>query len=141
MKRYCFYLVLLLTVVALNGCIKDETYYPTIKNTTWKMIYYGNWYRFSFSDSRVHGQMYESDLSDTVFTLTDFYADYVEGHEGGRGYYEWKNEDRNIKFRLYSLGPDNVIINLYFYGEGWSSGWDGDEWFDRDEDPADGYNF
>lgn len=141
MKRYCFYLVLLLTVVALNGCIKDDNPYPVIRNTTWKMTYQNNWYRFSFSDSRVHGQMYERDLSGTDYTLTDFYADYVPKKEGGRGYYEWKNEDRNIKFWLYSMGPDNVVINLIFYGEGWSSGWSSEELFYRDEDPADGYNF
>lgn len=141
MKRYCFYLVLLLTVTALNGCVKDDYHYPDITNTTWKMTTHNNWYRFSFSDSRVHGQLYESDFSDTVFTLTDFYADYVEEHDGGRAYLTWKNEERNIKFLLYSLGPDNVVISLYFYGEGWSSQWYGDELFLRDEDPAGGYNF
>ena len=144
MKRYCFSLVLLLTFVVLNGCVKDDDYhYPVIRNTTWKMTNNDNWYRFSFSDSRVHGQMYEKTISDTVFTLTDFYADYVEGHEGGRAYCEWKNEERNIKFRLYSLGADNVVISLYFNfnGEGWLSNCSSLYQFDRDEDPVDGYNF
>ncbi len=142
MKRYCLYLVILLTVAVLNGCIKDDNnHYPDIKNTTWKMTEENNWYRFSFSDSKVHCQLYEGNATATHYGLTDFYADYVEEYQGGRAYYVWKNEEHKFKFSLYSLGPDNVVINLFVVVEDVYCGWTGDGLFSRDNDPAGGYNF
>ena len=106
MKRYCFYLVLLLTVTALNGCVKDDNPSPVIRNTTWKRTNGDRWYRFSFSDSRVYGQLYDRKYSETEYTTIDFYADYVEESEGGR-----------LKRIVLTMTCFQVgIIILYSYG-------------------------
>ncbi|MBR6855808.1 MAG: hypothetical protein IKM90_00025 [Bacteroidaceae bacterium] len=141
MKRYCFYLVLLLTVTALNGCVKDDNPSPVIRNTTWKLTNGDRWYRFSFSDSRVYGQLYDRKYSETEYTTIDFYADYVEESEGGRHYFVWVDQEHDIKFWLYTIGPDKVVIEAYCFDDDMLSGWDNHTLFLRDEDPAGGYNF
>jgi hypothetical protein len=51
------------------------------------------------------------------------------------------NKEHKFKFSLYSLGPDNVVINLFVVVEDVYCGWNGDGLFSRDNDPAGGYNF
>jgi hypothetical protein len=140
MKRYGFFL-LLFVITAVAGCIKDDNPYPEIQNTTWKRTFGESWERVSFSAGRVHHEIYF--LKDSVtIDSTDFYADYKKETEDNRHMFSWISPDGNIKYRVFSLGPDNVVIGQWPYGEGPWIGMNTDgQLYYRDEDPAEGYNF
>ena len=140
MKRYRLYIVLFLTVIAVMGCVKDDNPYPEIKNTTWKRTYGENWKLVSFSEGRVHHEIYEKIDSDTVY-VSDYYADYKEESEDGRHFFTWIYEAGNVRYRVFSLGSDNVVIDSRIYGIGPSIGMDDGKMFYRDEDPVGGYDF
>lgn len=136
MKRYCLYLALLLALVALNGCIKDDNPYPEIQNTSWKTTKGERWERVSFSAGRVHHVRFIPASSDTL----EYYADYTKGVENGRHFFSWISQDGSLKYRVFSLGHDNVVIDNIPYGEGpWIIGLS--EVYYRDEDPVEGYNY
>ena len=142
MKRYCFYIVSLLIALTFTGCVKDDNPFPDIQYTTWKRVYGNSWQRVSFSAGRVHHEIFDMMLPDTVYSY-DFYADYTEETEDGRHMYSWILEEGCVRFRVFSLGPDNVVIDTRMYGEGPSIG-DFDmagQLYYRDADPAEGYNF
>lgn len=140
MKRYRLYIGLLLTVIAVMGCVKDDNPYPDIKNTTWKRTYGENWQRVSFSEVKVHHEIYEKRDSETVY-YSDYYADYKEESEDGRHFFTWVYEAENVKYRVFSLGADNIVIDTRIYGIGSSSGIGNEKLFYRDEDPIGGYDF
>ncbi len=141
MKRYGFFL-LLFVMTAVTGCIKDDNPYPDIQNTTWKRTFGESWERVSFSAGRVHHEIYF--LRDSVtIDSTDFYADYKKETEDNRHMISWISQDGNIKYSVFSLGPDNVVIDLKPYGgEGsWIGVTMDAQLYYRDEDPVGGYNF
>lgn len=146
MKRYCYYLVLFLALVAANGCIKDDNPYPDIQNTTWKLTTDKGWHCISFSASGVHHEVYEKGVSDSVYTHTDYYADYEGKNEDGRRYYYWVYDTVDVSFKVFSLGLDNIVITVWHQGDwlpmpSWYRDLYSEALFYRDEDPAEGYNF
>lgn len=141
MKRYRLYIVLLLIVFAIIGCVKDDNPYPDIRNTTWKRTNGENWQRVSFSAGRVHHEIFVKGDSDT-FSLSDYYADYKEESEDGRHFFTWIYEAGNVRYRVFSLGSDNVVIDSKIYSSGPSMVMeDYGVLFYRDNDPVGGYDF
>lgn len=141
MRRYNKYLVLFLIAILVNGCVKFDNPLPDIRNTTWKRTYNDNWQRISFSGSKVHCETYTKDLSDTVFSYSDYCAFYVGGEDGNRRFYSWIDETENIEYKVYSFGSDNIVIEGTFSGEGRAAFFYKKELFYRGEDPINGYNF
>lgn len=140
MKRYVFFL-LLFVITAVTGCMKNDNPYPDIQNTTWKRTFGENWERVSFSAGRVHHEQYFLENSEIIDSI-DFYTDYKKETEDNRHMFSWISQDGNIKYGVFSLGPENVMIELMPYGKGpWIGVNHGGLLFYRDEDPADGYNF
>ena len=119
MKKLYVFCALLVMALFVSGCVKDDNPYPIIENTSWKRVSGTNWERLSFSNKRVHYESFEND------SLSEYDSDYIGDSEDGRHFYGWFFEVLNIAFRVYSAGPEHIIVGYYFPFENSKKPWVG----------------
>ena len=107
MKKIFVFCALFLIVLIVSGCVKDDSPYPIIDNTSWKRVSDENWERLSFSNGRVHYESFKNG------SLSEYDSDYTQDSEVGCHFYAWIIEDMNIAFRVYSAGHDHIIVGYH----------------------------
>ena len=96
----------------LSGCVKDDNPFPAIDNTSWKRVTDNGWLRLSFSDGKVHYEIYENN------TLSEYDAVFTGGDEMGRHFYSWTIQEIEKAYRVYRAGTENVMISVYPFMNG-----------------------
>ena len=57
--------------------------------------------------------------------MSEYDSDYIGDSEDGRHFYGWFFEELNIAFRVYSAGPEHIIVGYYFPFENSKKPWVG----------------
>ncbi len=103
-KQYiCFFVIIVL--LSLWGCVKDDSPYPDIVNTSWVWNDGETHQRLSFTESTVTHIIVEG--NDTVMTYT---GKYYGDTSYGKHYYLWDNEARKLRYKVYSYGQNHIVL-------------------------------
>ena len=102
--RLCLFITSLLLMLAVSGCVKDDSPYPDIDNTSWKRVVGEDWERLSFADNKVNHQIFNnSSLSENTFDIS-------QGKESGSHFYKWTEGTK--EYKVYSLSTQYIVVSI-----------------------------
>lgn len=105
-RRVCLYITSLLLMLTVSGCVKDDSPYPEIDNTSWKRVIGEDWERLSFANNKVNHQIFQNS------SLTEYTFDITQGNESGSHFYKWTNGAE--EFKVYSLSTQYIVVLINY---------------------------
>lgn len=114
-KIFYFSFSVIMILLSLSGCVRDDSPYPDILNTTWTWSDENNENNsqlLSFTDKTVTHTIKEGN-STTVNTF-----DISKGSSFGEHYYQWFNEEREGEiylYKVYSHGQRHILVGKELY--------------------------
>ena len=104
MKHY-IYLIVLIVLFSVSGCVKDDSPYPNVAGTSWTSNDGGIFQRLSFADNTVtHIEIADND------TTMVFNGKYNCGSSFGKHFYMWDKEENSLRYKVYSYGYNHIVL-------------------------------
>ena len=108
MKQY-LYLIVIIVLFSISGCVKDDSPYPNVAGTSWKWSDGDSIQKLSFTDNKVTHIIIED--NDTIYTYT---GKYCGGSSFGEHFYTWDNEGNGLRYKVYSYGRKHIMMTREF---------------------------
>ena len=93
-------------MLTVSGCVKDDSPYPEIDNTSWKRFIGEDWERLSFANNKVNHQIFQNS------SFTEYTFDITQGNESGSHFYKWTNGAE--EFKVYSLSTQYIVVLINY---------------------------
>ena len=94
-----------IVLLSFHSCVKDDSPYPDIVNTSWFWDDGDRHQSLSFTDNVVKHIMIEGND-----TIVSFSGRYSTGCTYGEHFYTWDNDSDGIRYKVYSYGRNHIML-------------------------------